>query len=96
MDALKLFDLSGKNAIIFGGAGGLGQLVAEAFAQCGAQVAIASNGVKWEPQAAFGDTATFKVPRNAFHPGLNTVVLTSLSDEDMQIVDADIDLILHP
>ena len=24
-------DLSGKNAIIFGGAGGLGQLVAEAF-----------------------------------------------------------------
>ena len=44
MDALKLFDLSGKNAIIFGGAGGLGQLVAEAFAQCGAKVAIASRG----------------------------------------------------
>ena len=44
MDALKLFDLSGKNAIIFGGAGGLGQLVAEALAQCGANVAIASRG----------------------------------------------------
>ena len=44
MDARKLFDLSGKNAIIFGGAGGLGQLVAEAFAQCGAKVAIASRG----------------------------------------------------
>ena len=38
-----LFDLSGKNAIIFGGAGGLGKLIAAAYAQAGAKVAIASR-----------------------------------------------------
>ncbi|MBE5775667.1 MAG: SDR family NAD(P)-dependent oxidoreductase, partial [Clostridiales bacterium] len=37
------FDLTGKNAIIMGGAGGLGQLVARAYAEAGANVAIASR-----------------------------------------------------
>lgn len=37
------FDLTGKNAIIIGGAGGLGQLVARAYAEAGARVAIASR-----------------------------------------------------
>lgn len=41
---MKLFDLTGRNAIIIGGAGGLGQLVAKAFAEAGANVAIASRG----------------------------------------------------
>ena len=41
---MNFFDLSGKNAIIFGGAGGLGKLVAEEFANAGANVAIASRG----------------------------------------------------
>ncbi|MGN1001525.1 MAG: SDR family NAD(P)-dependent oxidoreductase [Oscillospiraceae bacterium] len=43
MDFKKLFDLTGKNAIIVGGAGGLGKLVAQAFAEAGANVAIASR-----------------------------------------------------
>ena len=38
------FDLTGRNAIIFGGAGGLGKLVAKAYAEAGANVAIASRG----------------------------------------------------
>ncbi|MCC8161907.1 MAG: SDR family oxidoreductase [Lachnospiraceae bacterium] len=38
-----LFDLSGKNAVIFGGAGGLGKLIAKAYAEAGATVAIASR-----------------------------------------------------
>ncbi len=41
---MNLFDLTGKNAMIIGGAGGLGQLVAKAFAEAGANVAIASRG----------------------------------------------------
>lgn len=40
----KFFDLTGKNAIIFGGAGGLGKLIAKAYAEAGANVAIASRG----------------------------------------------------
>ncbi len=43
MDFKKLFDLSGKNAIIIGGAGGLGMLIAQALAENGAGVAIASR-----------------------------------------------------
>ena len=38
------FDLTGKNAMIFGGAGGLGKLIAKAYAEAGANVAIASRG----------------------------------------------------
>ena len=37
------FDLSGKKAIIIGGAGGLGKLIARAYAEAGADVAIASR-----------------------------------------------------
>ena len=40
----NLFDLSGRNAMIFGGAGGLGKLIAKAYAEAGANVAIASRG----------------------------------------------------
>lgn len=40
---MNLFDLTGKNAIIFGGAGGLGKLIAKAYAEAGANVAIASR-----------------------------------------------------
>ena len=40
---MNLFDLTGKNAIIIGGAGGLGKLVAQAFAEHGANVCIASR-----------------------------------------------------
>lgn len=40
---MKLFDLTGKNAIIFGGAGGLGKLIAREYANAGANVAIASR-----------------------------------------------------
>ncbi len=43
MDFKKMFDLTGKNAVIVGGAGGLGKLVAQAFAENGANVAIASR-----------------------------------------------------
>ena len=43
MNARELFNLSGRNAVIFGGAGGLGKLIAKAYAEAGAAVAIASR-----------------------------------------------------
>lgn len=39
----KLFDLSGKHAMVVGGAGGIGQAIAQGLAEAGARVAIASR-----------------------------------------------------
>ncbi len=44
--SLKLFDLTGKNAVVVGGAGGLGQAIAQGLAEAGAKVAIASRNVE--------------------------------------------------
>ena len=38
-----LFDLTGKNAVVVGGAGGIGQAIAQGLAVYGARVAIASR-----------------------------------------------------
>lgn len=43
MANLSLFDLTGKHAVVVGGAGGLGQGIAQALAQAGAQVMISSR-----------------------------------------------------
>lgn len=40
---MKLFDLTGKNAVVFGGAGGIGQAIAQGLAEAGASVAISSR-----------------------------------------------------
>ena len=40
---MKLFDLTGKSAIVFGGAGGIGQAIAQGLAEAGAKVAITSR-----------------------------------------------------
>ena len=39
----NMFDLSGKNAVVVGGAGGIGQAIAQGLAMYGANVAIASR-----------------------------------------------------
>lgn len=41
----KLFDLTGKKAVVVGGAGGIGQAIAEGLAEAGAQVMISSRKV---------------------------------------------------
>ena len=40
---MKLFDLSGKSAVVVGGAGGLGQAIAQGLAEAGAKVLISSR-----------------------------------------------------
>lgn len=41
--ATNLFDLTGKKAVVVGGAGGIGQAIAEGLAEAGAQVMISSR-----------------------------------------------------
>lgn len=41
----NLFDLTGKNAVVVGGAGGIGQAIAEGLAEAGAQVMISSRKI---------------------------------------------------
>jgi NAD(P)-dependent dehydrogenase (short-subunit alcohol dehydrogenase family) len=40
---MKMFDLTNRNAVVIGGAGGLGQAIAEGLAQAGAKVVIGSR-----------------------------------------------------
>jgi len=40
---MNMFDLSGKNAVIVGGAGGIGQAIAQGIAEAGARTIIASR-----------------------------------------------------
>ncbi len=40
---MDLFNLKGRNAVVVGGAGGIGQAIAQGLAEAGAKVAIASR-----------------------------------------------------
>lgn len=49
---MELFSLNGKNAVVIGGAGGLGQAIAQGLVQAGASVAIASRKAESLERAA--------------------------------------------
>lgn len=48
----NLFSLSGKNAVVVGGAGGIGQAIAQGLVEAGARVAIASRSIESLQRAA--------------------------------------------
>ena len=51
-DLTKLFDISGKKAVIFGGAGGFGEAIAEGYAANGCSVCISSRSEEKLKEAA--------------------------------------------
>lgn len=61
----NMFDLTGKKAVVVGGAGGIGQAIAQGLAQFGAKVAIASRSeeslkrAQKEIKDACGQTVSF-------------------------------------
>ncbi|MDN4073139.1 MULTISPECIES: SDR family oxidoreductase [Fictibacillus] len=54
MNVLKLFELTGKTAIVTGGGRGLGRQIAEAFAEAGANIVLCSRKVEACEETAEG------------------------------------------
>lgn len=79
---MNLFDLSGKVAIVTGSSRGIGQAIAEEYADHGAKVVITSRNI--EPCAAVAAGI------NAKHPGAAIAVSASLSSKEslQAMVDA--------
>ena len=62
----RLFDLSGKTALITGGGGGLGKMMAEVYAEHGANIAICSRKLDICLEAAEEIARNFEVKTAAF------------------------------
>lgn len=79
---MSLFDLSGKVAIITGSSRGIGQAIAEEYADHGAKVVITSRNIEPCEAVAAGI--------NARHPGAAIAVSSSLSSKEslQAMVDA--------
>ncbi|WP_332817062.1 SDR family oxidoreductase [Sphingopyxis sp.] len=79
---MSLFDLSGKVAIITGSSRGIGQAIAEEYADHGARVVITSRNIEPCEAVAAGI--------NAKHPGAAIAVSSSLSSKEslQAMVDA--------
>ena len=72
----QLFDLSGRNAVVVGGAGGLGQAIAQGLAEAGASVVIASRKEETLERAA-------KEIREACARGVLTCTVDATSEESV-------------
>jgi NAD(P)-dependent dehydrogenase (short-subunit alcohol dehydrogenase family) len=71
---MKLFDMTGKVAIVTGSSRGIGEAIAHAFADHGARVTITSRNIEPCQQVA--------AAINASHPGAAIAVTSSLSSKE--------------
>jgi NAD(P)-dependent dehydrogenase (short-subunit alcohol dehydrogenase family) len=87
----KLFSLEGKNAVVVGGAGGIGQAIVQGLAESGANVAIASRKEESlqraveEIKAASGKIVTYYICDAADEASVNE--LAEKTAKDMGKVD---------
>ncbi|MDR3277759.1 MAG: SDR family NAD(P)-dependent oxidoreductase, partial [Oscillospiraceae bacterium] len=76
----KLFDLTGKTAVVIGGAGGLGQAIAQGLAEAGAKVLISSRKedslkkASEEIKAATGVAVAYSVADASNEPQVEALV----------------------
>ena len=83
---LNMFSLDGKNAVVVGGAGGIGQAIAQGLAEAGARVAIASRSASSlqraseEIRAACGQTVTYYVVDAASETSIESLVRDAVRD----------------
>jgi len=82
----NLFSLEGKNAVVVGGAGGLGQAIAQGLAEYGAKVAIGSRSVDsleravQEIKAACGKEISYYTVDAAVESSVEKLVADSVRD----------------
>lgn len=87
---LDLFKLDGRRAIVTGGGRGIGQAIAQALGEAGAQVALVSR------TAQQLKAATEKVPNSvAVAADVMTVNAAALLDDCEDGLDGPIDIIVH-
>ena len=83
---MNYFDIQGKNAVVVGGAGGIGQAIAQGLAEAGANVAIASRkeeGLKRaqaEIKEACGKTVSYYTVDAADEDSVAALVASAVKD----------------
>jgi gluconate 5-dehydrogenase len=83
---MDLFNLKGKNAVVVGGAGGIGQAIAQGIAEAGAKVAIASRSedslkrAQSEIKAACGCDVTYYTVDAVSEESVQALLESSVKD----------------
>ncbi|MCK5442038.1 MAG: SDR family oxidoreductase [Maribacter sp.] len=95
LPGIKLFDLSGKNAIITGGSKGLGFAMAAGLASAGANVALVNRNLEEGKEAAKKLNEDFGIKANAYTA--NVTDLAQMEDVAKEVFDhfGQIDILIN-